>query len=101
MTGPPIVVGVDGSDCSLDAVRIGAAEAVLRLLAEAVEQAVKAVPEVTVSSAVVDGAAVPVLLRESRHAGLLVLGDRGLGGFTGLVVGSVAVQTVTMRAVRF
>ncbi len=132
VTGPPIVVGVDGSDCSLDAVRLAAAEAVLRrrplrvvhafvwpsihvgnppgilhpsipqlreaaerLVADAVEQAVKAAPEVTVTSAVVDGAAVPVLLRESRHAELLVLGDRGLGGFSGLIVGSVAVQTVT------
>ncbi|GEL19600.1 universal stress protein [Pseudonocardia asaccharolytica] len=36
------------------------------------------------------GFPVPVLTDESRHAQLVVLGRRGLGGFTGLLVGSVA-----------
>ncbi|GAB1646297.1 hypothetical protein KRMM14A1259_67200 [Krasilnikovia sp. MM14-A1259] len=47
------------------------------------------------SSAIVDGAAVPVLLHEARSAELLILGDRGIGGISGLLLGSVAVQTVT------
>jgi nucleotide-binding universal stress UspA family protein len=34
-----------------------------------------------------------VLLAESNGADLLVLGDRGLGGLTDLIIGSVAVQT--------
>ncbi|HET9518436.1 MAG TPA: universal stress protein, partial [Actinoplanes sp.] len=51
--------------------------------------------DVTVSTAVVDGAAVAVLLQQCRDAHLLVVGDRGLGGITGLLLGSVAVQTVT------
>jgi hypothetical protein len=36
--------------------------------------------------------AAAVLVEESRAATMIVLGDRGLGGFTGLLVGSVAVQ---------
>lgn len=35
---------------------------------------------------------VPALVKESRNASLLVLGSRGLGGFTGLLVGSTSVE---------
>ncbi len=41
---------------------------------------------------VVDGSASSVLLAEARDAALVVLGNRGLGGFAGLLLGSVAVQ---------
>lgn len=68
------------------------------LLAEAVEEARKAAPGVPVETAIVPGAAVPVLLHESRRAGLLVLGDRGLGGFGSLVLGSVAVHSLAHAA---
>ncbi|MFU8874073.1 universal stress protein [Micromonospora sp. SL4-19] len=63
-----------------------------KLVAEAVDEARKLDSELPVSGGVVDGAAVPVLLRESRDAALLVLGHRGLGGFAELLVGSTAVQ---------
>ncbi|HEX5740982.1 MAG TPA: universal stress protein [Pilimelia sp.] len=69
-----------------------------RLLAEAEEAARKAAPDIAVECALVDGAAAPVLIAESRRACLLVLGDRGLGGFTGLLVGSVAVQLAAHAA---
>jgi nucleotide-binding universal stress UspA family protein len=39
----------------------------------------------------VDGDPAVVLAGESKRAELVVLGDRGLGGFTGLLLGSVAV----------
>lgn len=68
-----------------------------KLVAEAVDEAGKVSAELTVTGAVVDGPATPVLLRESRDAALLVLGHRGLGGFAELLVGSSAVQ-VTARA---
>src|SRR5690606_23640680 len=44
---------------------------------------------------IVTGAAAPVLLDEATRAWLLVLGSRGLGGFVGLLVGSVTVQVAS------
>ncbi|MEO3772487.1 universal stress protein [Micromonospora sp. B9E7] len=67
------------------------------IVAEAVTEAGKTAPELAVIGAVIDGAATPVLLGESRDAALLVLGSRGLGGFAELLIGSVAVQ-VSARA---
>ncbi|MGW4499962.1 universal stress protein [Micromonospora sp. NPDC004336] len=63
-----------------------------RYVAEAVAEAGKVAPEVAVTGVVVDGAATPVMLDESREAALMVLGHRGLGGFAGLLIGSVTVQ---------
>jgi nucleotide-binding universal stress UspA family protein len=128
-TGAPVVVGVDGSEIGLHAVRAAAREAAYRhrrlrivhafiwplmgvplgpapggpadgglrnqadrCLADAVAEAGKAAPEVAVTGEVVDGAASTVLLAEARDAALVVLGDRGMGGFAGLLLGSVAVQ---------
>lgn len=68
-----------------------------RYVDEAMAEAAKVAPEVRVTGAVVDGAATPVLLDESRDAALVVLGHRGLGGFAGLLIGSVTVQ-VSARA---
>ncbi|MFC7549042.1 universal stress protein [Plantactinospora sp. GCM10030261] len=68
-----------------------------RLVAEAVDVAAKTVPDLPVDSAIVDGAAPPVLLRAARDAELLVLGSRGLGGVGDLLLGSTAVQ-VTAHA---
>ncbi|MET8367066.1 universal stress protein [Micromonospora sp. NPDC005194] len=124
-----VVVGVDGSEPSLRAVRLAAAEAVRRhrplrvvhgfiwpvlhvpvspapdappgaglrqraeeLVAAAVAEAEATAPGLTVSGEIIDGEASAVLVGESPTAALIVLGDRGLGGFSALVVGSVAVQ---------
>ncbi|GIJ79359.1 Nucleotide-binding universal stress protein, UspA family [Micromonospora phaseoli] len=128
-TGAPVVVGVDGSEIALHAVRAAAREAAYRhrplrivhafiwplmgvplgpapgapaegglrnqaerCVTEAVAEAGKVAPEVPVTGVVVDGAATAVLLAEARDAALIVLGNRGLGGFAGLLLGSVAVQ---------
>jgi len=48
-------------------------------------------PEVAATTQVAIGAPIEVLGSEARRAQLLVLGDRGLGGLTGLLLGSVAV----------
>lgn len=60
-------------------------------LEAAVEVAVDAAPGVRASHQVIIGYPVPVLIGESKNARLVVLGDRGLGGVSGLLVGSVAV----------
>lgn len=49
---------------------------------------------VDVTGDVVQGPTVTVLLNASRDADLLVVGSRGYGGFTGLLLGSVSTQVV-------
>ncbi|MCX4472303.1 universal stress protein [Micromonospora sp. NBC_01655] len=127
--GAAVVVGVDGSEPALRAVRLAAREATRRgrtlrvvhgfiwpllrvplgpvpdappgaglreqaerLVAQAVEHAESTAPGLRVTGEIIDGEASAVLVGESPTAALIVLGDRGLGGFAALVVGSVAVQ---------
>ncbi|MGH4011265.1 MAG: universal stress protein [Pseudonocardiaceae bacterium] len=63
-----------------------------RLLDEAVLRAQELAPGIDVAGVMLVGAPVPVLLSEIEHARLVVLGSRGLGGFSGLLVGSTGVQ---------
>jgi len=69
-----------------------------RVLAVAWGRAHAACPELSVDGEIVTGGATAVLRDCSRTAPLVVLGDRGLGGFSGLLVGSVAVQLVAHAA---
>lgn len=124
-----VVVGVDGSEPALRAVRLAATEAQRRhrplrvvhgfiwpllhvpvspppdappgaglrhrakkLVDAAVAEAEATAPGLSVAGEIIDGEAAAVLVGESPTAALVVLGDRGLGGFSALVVGSVAVQ---------
>ena len=119
-TTPRILVGVDGSDSSISALhgaaRIAAAmnahiRAVIAweypamfypvpswspendakaLLATALKKAFGAEPPVDLDSAVLCGYAPKVLIEESKDADMLVLGSRGHGGFTGMLLGSVS-----------
>ncbi|GAB3146599.1 universal stress protein [Micromonospora sonneratiae] len=68
-----------------------------RLLAEALAGWSEKYPDVPVRRRVVQGPAGVVLVRESAGAALTVLGSRGLGGFTGLLLGSVS-QSVLHHA---
>jgi nucleotide-binding universal stress UspA family protein len=123
-----VVVGVDGSSCSLEALGFAVAEARLRKAAlrvvtawhvppmaysggfapvvdpkefernaEAIaERALAAIRDqaegVEVERVTREGQAAHVLLEEARGAELLVVGSRGHGGFTGLLLGSVSQQ---------
>lgn len=123
----PILVGVDGSAASLDALRYAAKIAAalgapLRAIttwdfpalvdlypsvgwkpdedaADLLDAAIKDVfagdPPAAFSAAVVAGPAAPVLIKESHGAEMLVLGSRGRGGFTGLLLGSVSATCAT------
>lgn len=130
MTRPsaaPIVVGVDGSESALHAVRWAADEAQrldtsLRLvhtyeipmgyppgfvdahvlrdalstrgrewLAQAHDVAAATAPRLRTDVVEENAGAVSTLVKESRSAARVVLGSRGLGAVTGLLVGSTAV----------
>jgi nucleotide-binding universal stress UspA family protein len=72
------------------------ARAVLEGIAEDVR---RAHPEVPVQAAFIVGGAAGVLIEESHGASLLVVGNRGLGGFTGLLAGSVSTRWPRTRTV--
>ncbi|MFC8848527.1 MULTISPECIES: universal stress protein [unclassified Micromonospora] len=63
-----------------------------RIVKRAVDLARAQAPGIEVTGAVVDGAAQAVMVGEVRAAEMLVLGSRGLGGFSGLLLGSVAME---------
>jgi nucleotide-binding universal stress UspA family protein len=126
-----IVVGVDGSDESRDALRWAVDEARVhgasvaavhawqapppvpemgpmptydisilpelreisdRLIASVVKEVVGEGSDVPVEPSAVEGPAAAVLTDSARDADLLVVGSRGHGGFTGLLLGSVGQQ---------
>ncbi|GAA3055402.1 MULTISPECIES: universal stress protein [Actinomycetes] len=47
-------------------------------------------PNLHIDAEVIDGTAVDVLVEETRHAQLTVLGTRGRGGFAGMLLGSTS-----------
>ncbi|MFD0899202.1 universal stress protein [Actinomadura sediminis] len=61
-----------------------------QVLAEAEQVALARRPEVKAECKLAVGGTVRVLCEGSEHASELVVGHRGLGGFTGLLVGSVS-----------
>ncbi|WP_370962569.1 universal stress protein [Amycolatopsis sp. cg9] len=75
-------------------IRAGLAERAEGLLAEAREAVLAEYPGLDVTTAAREWSPVTALTQESQHAELVVLGSRGLGGFTGLLVGSTAVSVV-------
>ena len=62
------------------------------VLAESTRHAHEVAPTLAVSTSLVAGDAAPELLRQAGNARMLVVGSRGLGGFTGLLLGSVGVE---------
>ncbi|MFC7546683.1 universal stress protein [Plantactinospora sp. GCM10030261] len=69
-----------------------------RIVADALAEARRAAPDVPVDGEIVDGQPAAVLIKESCDACLVVIGDRGLGGFASLLLGSIALQTASYAA---
>lgn len=63
------------------------------------DEGVTADAGVTVTTLVAEGTAARALLEAAAEADLLVVGSRGHGGFTGLLVGSVGQQCVSHSSV--
>lgn len=76
---------------SSEAIRAGFASRGLEWVSEAQEAVLARHPELAVETAVREGNPVAALIQESVKATMVVLGSRGLGGFTGMLVGSTAV----------
>jgi nucleotide-binding universal stress UspA family protein len=109
-----IVIGVDGSPLSLKALEFAADEARLRhaplrviyaypatdteaesrTYVEGIKATAPSTDGVEVEWLILPGNAAEVLIAASRDAMLLVIGPRGVGGFLGLIIGSVAAQCV-------
>jgi nucleotide-binding universal stress UspA family protein len=66
-----------------------------RIVADAVTHARKAEPGIEVTGEVFTGSGTQALLARGEDATLIVVGDRGLGAFTGLLVGSVAIHVAS------
>jgi len=70
-------------------------EAVKATLGEIAREITSAYPEVEVEPQVREGGAAATLIAESQDAEVTVIGSRGLGGFAGLMLGSVSSQVAT------
>lgn len=74
------------------------AQGVLEALTAQVEPIIRRYPTVKVRLEVPHGAAGRELVKASRGARMIVVGTRGLGGFAGLLIGSVSDQVVQHAA---
>lgn len=66
------------------------------MLAQTVSEVGGEAPDVAVDQLVVEGSPVPVLLEQAAGASLLVVGSRGRGAFTGMLLGSVSSHCVQL-----
>ena len=107
-----VVVGVDGSDAATAAVRWAAEEACRRDIPVRLVTAVETVTPIRIGATALEpplvrdmivtevrgGPPVAVLRQESADASVVVVGNRGVGGFAGLLAGSVSVGLAASAA---
>lgn len=88
---PPVAAGLrPGGDTPEGSVR----DAATALLVQAVTQVHAAHPDLDIHSYAMSGQPGPCLADLAKDAALLVVGGRGRGGFTGMLLGSVALSAV-------
>ena len=91
----PPVVYAGGFAPGLDQGTIdGFAEGAKKVVQEAIDQAKHLEPGIEVEGGEAQGQAAEILLDEAKAADLIVVGNRGLGGFSSLLLGSVSHQVV-------
>jgi nucleotide-binding universal stress UspA family protein len=125
-----IVVGIDGSEASKDALRWAARQAEMtgadlqaiiawhlpntygsmlpegidfevdarKSLEDAVREVLGSSPSIKVSIVVAEGSAAGAIIEASAHADLVVVGSRGHGAFSGMLLGSVSEHVVSHAA---
>jgi nucleotide-binding universal stress UspA family protein len=88
-------LGVSGADWEpLSGEKVEEQRRAARVLRDVVESVRLAHPAVELETAALPGPAAQVLVDLSADADLLVVGSRGLGGFAGLLLGSVSTHCV-------
>jgi nucleotide-binding universal stress UspA family protein len=87
-----------GAATNIDDMLKALREAAEERVAEAGDEARAISSSIDVSTFVYEGQAAGVLVHEARDADLLVVGSRGLGGFKGLLLGSVSEQCASHAA---
>ena len=91
----PSTVYAGGLAPALDQETIdGFSEGAKQVVQKAIAQAKELEPSVDTEGRVAEGQAAEVLLQEAKEADLIVVGNRGLGGFSSLLLGSVSHQVV-------
>lgn len=90
--GYVVVPGIDGSYPALGGDIKAMRDAAAATLKGALRELIPDTESVEVEPCVVEGRIAAALVDESRSADLLVVGSRGYGGFTGLLLGSVSQQ---------
>jgi nucleotide-binding universal stress UspA family protein len=80
---------------SADELMAAADERTGAIATAAAAEARAAAPHVEVTTSLLLGDPAPVLLKEADGASMLVVGNRGRGGFSGLLLGSVGVHVAT------